>query len=162
MKSFFYIILFIFLYSCADIEFVYKKNTNLKNPLYQKTQVKVLGSELNFINSYVPVIFGENKEDIFSLFIDIEEKKIKSSVKTNQVTSTLRYELRFLYTLFLNQENCMAFKKEIVSNFSIISKSSGYNYGTDISLEKKYELAVTENLNEYVSFLSNLELNNCL
>ena len=42
-------------------------------------------------------------------------------------------------------------KKKFLSYFSIIPKSSGYNYGTDASLEKKYELAITENLNQFVS-----------
>ena len=40
------------------------------------------------------------------------------------------------------------------------SKSSGYNYGTDTSL-KKYELAITENLNRFVSILADKDLNNC-
>ena len=48
----------------------------------------------------------------------------------------------------------LIYKKEILSYFSIIPKSSGYNYGTDTSLEKKYELAITENLNRFVSIIS--------
>ena len=51
----------------------------------------------------------------------------------------------------LNKKNCVTFNKELVSYFSIIPKSSGYNYGTDSSLEKKYQLAITENLNRFVS-----------
>ena len=52
-------------------------------------------------------------------------------------------------------------KKEIVSYFSIIPKSAGYNYGTDASLEKKYELAIIDNLNQFVSFLSSIDINKC-
>jgi len=55
----------------------------------------------------------------------------------------------------------VVYEKELLSFFSIIPKSSGYNYGTDASLEKKYELAVTENLNQFISFLSSVDLNNC-
>ena len=51
--------------------------------------------------------------------------------------------------------------KEILSSFSIIPKSSGYDYGTDASLERKYELAITENLNRYISLLSGVDINNC-
>ncbi len=162
MKSFCYIIIFFFLHSCANVEFVYKKDSNLVNPLFEKTHVKVLGYELNFLNSYAPMFFGENKEKIFNLLINIQERKIKSSVESNQVTSTLRYELRFIYTLALSEKDCVSFEKEIVSYFTIMPKSSGYNYGTDASLEKKYELAITENLDEYISILSNTDFNNCL
>ena len=48
-----------------------------------------------------------------------------------------------------------------MSYFSILPKSSGYNYGTDSSLEKKYELAVSENLNRFVSLLSDIDINSC-
>ena len=43
----------------------------------------------------------------------------------------------------------------------MLPKSSGYNYGTDASLEKKYELSVTNNLNQFITFVSGVDLNNC-
>ena len=161
MKKSFTVILFVFITACSNIEFVYKENKNLINPLYEKTDLNTSGLDVNFINSYIPMFFGENKEDIFKLLINIEENKIKRSVETNQATSKLRYELRFIYTLILNKENCVKFNKELLSSFSIIPKSSGYNYGTDASLEKKYELAITENLNRFVSIISNVDINSC-
>ena len=82
-------------------------------------------------------------------------------METNQATSNLRYELRFYYTLTSIKNNCIAFEKEIISYFSIIPKSSGYNYGADTSLEKKYELAVSDNLNQFISILSDINLDNC-
>ena len=95
------------------------------------------------------------------LKINIDEKKTKRSVETNQATSNLRYELRFYYTLTSIKKDCITYEKEIVSYFSIIPKSSGYNYGTDTSLEKKYELAIGNNLNQFVSILSNINIDNC-
>ena len=94
--------------------------------------------------------------------INIDEKKTKRSVETNQATSNLRYELRFNYTLTSIKKDCITYEKEIVSYFSIIPKSSGYNYGTDTSLEKKYELAIGDNLNQFVSILSDINIDNCL
>ena len=93
--------------------------------------------------------------------IDIQEKQTKRSVEVNQATSNLRYELRFLYTLISVEKNCIVYEKEILSQFSIIPKSSGYNYGADVSLEKKYELVVVENLNQFISFLSSIDIKNC-
>ena len=161
MKKIFFISLFFTIISCSNIEFVYKEKGNLINPLYEKTNVVSSGVDLVFIQSYIPTVFGSVKEKDFNLLINIEEKKIKRSVETNQATSNLRYELRFTYTLESINKNCITYKKEILSFFSIIPKSSGYNYGTDASLEKKYELAIIENLNQFVSFLSGVDINNC-
>ena len=161
MKILLIIIFFISITACSNIEFVYKENKNLIKPLYEKTDISSSGLDVNFINSYLPMFFGENKENVFKLLINIEENKIKRSVESNQATSKLRYELRFSYTLILNRENCVAFNKELLSSFSIIPKSSGYNYGTDASIEKKYELAIIENLNRFISIISNVDINTC-
>ena len=90
------------------------------------------------------------------------DKKNNRSVETNQVTSNLQYEIRFFYTLNSIKEKCLVYEKQILTSFSIIPKSSGFNYGTDTSLEKKYELAITQNLNQFISFLSNVNLDRCL
>ena len=95
------------------------------------------------------------------MLINVEEKKIKRSVETNQATSNLRYELRFSYNLFSTPKNCLIYKKEILSYFSIIPKSDGYNYGTDTSIENKYELAIAENLSQFISFVSGIDINSC-
>ena len=162
MNRFFFIAVFLFILSCSNIEFVYNEDKNLLNPLYEKTSVSTSGLDINFMNSYVPMYFGSNKEDYYTLSINIEQEKTNASVETNQAASKLRYGLKFTYILFLNKKDCVTFEKELLSYFSIIPKSSGYNYGTDASLEKKYELAITDNLNQFVSLLSSLDVNNCL
>ena len=161
MKKLFLIFLFCFVISCSGVEFVYKNDKNLINPLYQKTKVTTSGTNLSFMNSYLPMFFGESNEHTYNLQINIDEEKTKRSVETNQATSNLRYELRFFYTLLSNNENCVVYEKEILSYFSITPKSDGYNYGTDASLEKKFELAIKDNLNQFLSFLQNIEINNC-
>ncbi len=154
--------LFFFIASCSNIKFVYNDDKNLINPLYNKTDVVLSGVNLVFMKSYVPMFFGNNKNNDYSLSIYVEEKKTKKSVGTNQATLNLRYELRFIYILMSNKYSCKVYEKEILSSFSIIPKSEGYNYGTDASLEKKYELAITDNLNQFVSFLSGVDINSCL
>ena len=161
MKKLIYLFLVFLISSCSEVEFLYKDNNNLINPLYQKTEVSTFGLESAYINSYVPMFFGKNKENTFVLLIDIREKKTKRSVETNQSTSNLRHELRFFYTLTSNIKDCVTYEKEILSYFSVVPKSDGYNYGTDASLEKKYEIAISENLNRFVSLLSGEELNTC-
>ncbi len=147
--------------SCNEIKFIYNEKENLSNPLYENTNVEVSGEDLVFINSYIPLVFGSNKTDSFNLKIEIYEKKTKASVKKNQAVSNLNYELRFLYTLRSNDLSCVIYKKEVLSIFDILPKSSGYNFGTDASLERNYELAITDNLNRFISFVSERDLNNC-
>ena len=155
------IVLFIILNSCSYVEFVYDNDKDLTNPLFNKTSVKVEGKDLPIIKSYIPLLFGHNKEKKYSLLINVEEKQTKRSVETNQATSNLRYELRFLYKITLIKDNCSTYEKDFLSTFSIIPKSSGYNYGTDASLEKKYELAVNENLDRFISSLSKVDIDSC-
>ena len=161
MKILLIIIFFISITACSNIEFVYKENKNLINPLYEKTGITTSGLDVNFINSYLPMFFGDKKEDTFKLSININQKKTKTSVESNQAASMIRYELQFNYILVSNKKDCVTFEKELLSYFSIIPKSSGYNYGTDASLEKKYELAIIENLDRFTSMLSDMKINTC-
>ena len=162
MKIFLVIILSFASSSCSDIEFVYNENKNLVNPLYGKTKVDVSGLDVPFLKSYVSMFFGDNTKPEYQLVINIEEEKVNRSIETNQAASNVKYELRFFYILRYSEEDCDVYKKEVVSNFSITPKSSGYNYGTDASLERNYELAVAQNLNNFVTFLSSVSLNDCL
>ena len=154
-------ILFYFLASCGSVDFVYKDNKKLVNPLFQKTEVNTSGINFNFINSYLPMFLVIIMK-MYSNSINITERKTNVSVETNQATSNLKYELSFFYTLIFKKDNCIIYEKEIASNFSIIPKSSGYNYGTDASLEKKYELAIRESLKQFVSSLSEINIDSCL
>ena len=160
MKKILCLLICLVLSSCSNIEFVYDDYGDEPNPLYEKTSVKITGIDSAFINSYTSTLFGNNKKETFNLFIEIEEKKTKRSIETNQATSILRYELKFLYTLRL-KNGCVTYKKEILSFFSLTPKSSGYNYGTEISLEKNYELAIIDNLNQFVSILSGENIFEC-
>ena len=155
------IISLFFIISCSELEFVYKDEIDVFNPLYKKTDVNISGLDLPFMKSYIPGKFGNKKNSDFDLLINVEEEKTKRSVESNQATSNLRYELIFNYTLRSNLKKCVTLKKKIKTSFSIIPKSSGYNFGTDISLDKKYELSVTENIDRFISSLSEININSC-
>ena len=70
------------------------------------------------------MLFGKNKENKFTLIIDIEEKKVKRSVETNQAISNLRYELRFFYTLILNKKVVLPITKKfcLLFNFTEVCR----------------------------------------
>ena len=161
MKNFLFTVLFLFTSSCSNLEFVYKNNENLTNPLYEKTNVSTTGVNFIYMKSFIPMFFGENKTNEYDLLIEIEEVKTNRSVETNQASSNLRYELRFSYKLISKSQNCISYIKEILSYFMIMPKSEGYNYGTDASLEKKYEIAISQNISRFISGLSNTNIDSC-
>lgn len=161
MSRFFTLIFLFLVASCNNLEFVYEDNKGVTNPLYERSEVAVSGLELRFIKSYIPTFFGETRDPEYDLLIEINEKKIKSSIEINQAVSSLSYELRFVYLLKSIKLNCLVYSKEILSTFTINPKSSGYNFGTDVSLEKKYELAIKENLDRFISNVSSIDINNC-
>ena len=161
MNKILIIFIFIFLSSCSKVDFIYSNNDELTNPLYERTNVTTIGINLAYLNSYIPVVFGNNKENSYNLLIEITETKTKSSVETNQAASNLRYVLRFKYTLISIEQDCEVFYKEIISYFNIIPKSDGYNFGTDTSLEKKYELVIADNLSQFVSLISIDKVDSC-
>ena len=148
--------------SCGQVDFIYNKSIDGgANPLKNKTIVQHSGLDIPILNKYITQYFGVSKQPKFKINITSSEEKTKSSVETNQTISTLRYDLNFFYQLISISKNCLIFEKEIRSNFSVTPKSAGFNFGSDKSLESKYELAVDENFKKLVSYILNVDLNNC-
>ena len=160
-KSFF-ILFLLFLYSCSNIEFVYDGNYNYNIPLYNKTYVKFEGAENPSLYQYSSKYFGKDQEGAFELYIKINEEKTKRAVQTNQAVSKLDYKLTYSYELFSSANKCLIFKKTISSKFSIEPKSSGYNFGSDKSLERLYELAVKSNIQNFIDLVTIDDISKCL
>ena len=158
--KYFIIIIFLFSASCNKISFTYNNNTNLTNPIYNKTEVFISGKDIPSLYRYVSSYIGRNKSPAYQLEISIEEEKIKRSVQTNQAVSKLDYELKFVYILKKNN-SCKLYEKTIFSGFSYVPKSEGYNFGSDESLEKMYELSSKENIEMFINSISELNLETC-
>tara|TARA_B100002051_G_C16656985_1_gene597052 strand:+ start:627 stop:1124 length:498 start_codon:yes stop_codon:yes gene_type:complete len=157
-----FLIFFIFLSSCSGVEFVYKNDTNLTNPIYDKSYLSYSGEDIPALKRNAPLYFGGNKINDFSLNIEVKENKSKRSVQSNQAASKVDYTLVLSYKLIDNNMSCEVYNKKITSRFSYEPKSSGYNFGSDQSLDRLYELSVKNNLREFVTFLSGTNLNNCI
>ena len=148
--------------SCGQVDFIYNNSIDGgTNPLKNKTIVQHSGLDIPILNKYISQYFGVSQQPKFKIYIASSEEKTKSSVETNQTISTLRYDLNFTYQLESISKNCLIFEREIQSNFSVTPKSAGFNFGSDKSLESKYELAVDENFKELISYILNVDLNNC-
>ncbi len=159
--SLFFLPLFFVIFSCSKIEFVHKNNLNLNNPVYDKTHVRTSGLDLVFLKRYVVSYFGNTENPEFDLNIVLKENKIKRSVQENQAISVLDYELELVYELKNISNDCVLYASEITSSFSVTPKSSGYNFGSDTSLNNKYEIALSENFERFIVSLIDKNLTTC-
>ena len=150
-------LVFIFLLlvtSCTNIEFTYDQNSEINNPIYNKTKVTLSGKDLTSVYMVIPETLGMSEEIDYELFIDIDETKTRRSVQNNQAVAKMDYKLSFNYELYDIKKTCYVFKKEIISRFTHVPKSSGYNFGSDKSLDSKYKIVLKKSLEDFIDLMS--------
>ena len=159
IKKYVVCVLFFFIFSCNDVEFILKEDTQI-NPLKDKT---VLLLDKNSDDAFIRGLysyFGNNEKYEYILKTKFLESKENRIVKNNQVAEKIEYTLRVDYNLFYKTSECNIFNKTITSKFSFTPKSSGYNFGSDKSFEKLYDNSVDQNIN---NFIEDLQINkSCL
>ena len=158
----FLISILLFLVSCSNLEFVYKNDLDLNNPLYKKTSFVISGLEIQSFYSQNLRYFGEYEEELYKLIIKIEEEKTKKSVKSNQAISKLDYKIIFNYQLLNNNKNCVVYSRQLISRFTFEPRSAGYNFGSDQSLINLYNRAGGNNLQQFINNLSDVNLESCI
>ena len=156
-------ILFTFILTgCGQIDFVYKEKKDITNPLYNKTAFDFSGKEISNLYRYTTTYFGRSDNPNYKLRINIEEEKTKRAVQTNQAISKLDYELKFVFVVNYIEKECSVFSTDVYSRFTYIPKSSGYNFGSDQSLEKMYERASEKALDQFTNLVTGSNLSSCL
>ena len=155
------VLLCFFLASCSNIEFVYSEKGNLTNPFYNKVSYKFNGKNIPSIYRHASKYFGNTSSPEYYLEISISEEKTIRSVESNQAVNKLDYKLNFNYLLKRVEDNCLVYQNDLISRFSFVPKSSGYNFGSDQSLEKMYELATKRNLVRFSNKVGGINLSSC-
>ena len=148
------------MFACSQISFVYNDSKNLVNPIYNKTNYKFSGKDIasayRYAARYLEILAAQH-----FMLNKIEEETTKRSVQSNQAISKMDYELTFIYSLKNLETNCSVLDTDVVSKFSYVPKSSGYNFGSDQSLQKLYELAVKSNLTQFIDSIKQENLSTC-
>ena len=142
----------LFVFSCTNIEFVLKDNSQT-NPLKDKT---VLLMDKNLEKRFVQGLysnFGNNEKFEYILKTTFIEKKENRIVKNNQVAEKIEYTLEVNYDLFYKTSECKIYNKTIISKFFFTPKSAGYNFGSDRSFDKLYNSSVDQNINNFIDAL---------
>ena len=154
IKIFNLLITLLFVASCSNLDFTYGNNTDINNPIYNKTKVTLSGKDLTSVYMVIPETIGMSKEVDYELFININETKTRRSVQNNQAVAKMDYKLSFNYELYDIKKTCYVFKKEIISRFTHVPKSSGYNFGSDKSLDSKYKIVLKKSLEDFIDLMS--------
>lgn len=138
-----------FLMGCGGIEFVLKES-DLQNQFKNKT-VLVFDeqNERRFAEGLFS-FFGNNKNGDYILVTSFSEEKKNRLIKNNQVAEKVDYELTATYKLFYKKRDCTIINKKIVTKFSFVPKSFGYNFGADRSLEGLYERSIRKNIQKFI------------
>lgn len=140
------------LFSCGNIEFVLDEN-NEPNKIKNRTIVFFEGIKNDKFNQEIFSFLGKSKSNEFLLITTYDEKKVNKLVKKNQVAEKINYELIINYELYYQTQKCKIHNKRIISRFSFVPKSFGYNFGTDRSLERLYKNSIRENIQIFIGSL---------
>tara|TARA_Y100000996_G_scaffold98793_1_gene71098 strand:+ start:65 stop:568 length:504 start_codon:yes stop_codon:yes gene_type:complete len=153
IKKVFTLSLFLLMMSCGGVELVLKGNV-WSNNIKDRVMIIMEGREEQKLASELYSLFGNNiTEYEYILITSFSEKKENSIIKKNQVAQKTNYELEIVYDLFFENKSCKIFNKKITTRFSILSKSSGYNFGADRSFEELYTGSIRQNIQKFIDFV---------
>ena len=83
-------------------------------------------------------------------------------MKKNQVAEKIDYELSVVYNIYHKDISCNVFNKTVLTKFSFTPKSSGYNFGTDRSLERLYKTSIKTNIETFINSFPNNKKPSCI
>jgi hypothetical protein len=148
------------IYSCANIDLVLKKNdiSNYKNntELFFDGKIDQKSKEEFFS------IFGNSNNSEYILIIRFSETKENRLVKKNQVAEKIDYKISIEYEFYYGDRSCRILTKEISTDFSLVQKSFGYNFGADALLDKLYRSNTRKNIYEFIDALPEINISSCL
>ena len=138
---------FVFLFSCGGVDFVLQDSED--NKFKNNTLIVFSGDNEEGFLEELYSFYGNNNNGEFILKTSLVVKKENRLVKQNQVAEKIDYELTAGYEIFSKKQNCDFYRRVVVSKFSFVPKSFGYNFGTDKSLEKLYKRSLRANIQSF-------------
>tara|TARA_B100000700_G_C15048306_1_gene859043 strand:- start:1005 stop:1511 length:507 start_codon:yes stop_codon:yes gene_type:complete len=155
---------FCVLYGCSKIDFILQ-NSSPFSILDGVTSYIISGDNIEYINEALIKNIGttNKEEDVkFLLKVGINEENIKTSIDTNQVTTSIQYNINISYELITISGSCSNIVRDYKIKFTHYPKSAGYNFGTDNALREIYKRNINENVISFKSFIENKNIQKCL
>lgn len=149
-------IFFVFIVSCSSVEFVYENNNNI-NKYKNNTEIVSLGGDNKYLVSYLSQKINSNKDD-GKYTINVSSQHFETVTATNQDQSASSYYINDIvkYELINNFEECVLYIDAIETGFSYNTKSEGYSFGTDKSIEKNKKQNLQHNAEIFLKKISSL------
>ena len=154
IKKIFLILLTSVLVSCSDFIFVYDNN-KAEVPIKNKTSMDVSGDGANIISLYLNKTIKKTDAPNYRLKIFSEQKEFDLVTKDNQVATVINLQYKINYTLESALKKCLIINKSILTESSYDKKSSGYNFGSDLSRLNLAEELIEENIEKFFDHLRN-------
>ena len=153
------LLFFVFLVSCSSIEFVYDKKYNVDKYI-KNTKIVSLNEKNEYLISYLSKKI-ENKEESNEYTLKISSQLVETITSTNQDQSAASYYINNIveYELINNSEKCVVYLDIIETGFSYNTKSAGYSFGTDKSIEKSKNQNLEYNAEVFLKQISSLSKN---
>tara|TARA_X000000368_G_C23047808_1_gene719936 strand:- start:2392 stop:2883 length:492 start_codon:yes stop_codon:yes gene_type:complete len=160
IRFFVFIIIFFALVSCGEVELVLKDAKDI-NP-YKNNTLLVLDNTVlpNVAQEFISVIGSQSKYK-YILKVDLLEKKENMLVKKNQVAEKIDYEITINYVLLNSNRSCELESQKIITRFSFVPKSFGYNFGTDSSFNNLYQNTIRKNIDKFISLNTYKKIDEC-
>ena len=147
------LVLVLFLSGCSGLEFVYDNNQK-RNFLFLNTSIFTFGDDKILIQNKLKEILKEPSESQKYILTATSEKKTTNLIIEDDQTAT-QIENTFVikYTLKDQESLCLLDEKEITTSLDYRVKSSGYNFGSDLSKKNIVIKNINKNINSYMNYL---------
>lgn len=161
IRGYLILVFLLFLYACGNIEWVINENNNDK--FYKnRTLISFSGDKKEIFTQELFFYFGKADKQEYVLDISFKENRENRLVKKNQVAEKTDFEMIINYKLYSSKKGCEIYNKKIITKFSFVPKSFGYNFGTDKSLEKLYKNSIKKNISDFIRLAPKNEDLDCL
>lgn len=165
MKKINYILIVFLLSSCSNIDFILSEKSS-KTPINNLTIYEIDSSNPEYISGSLIKNFGSlsyEESARFLLRVSAAENIVKTSIDTNQVTSSVQYNIEIVYNLSVLNSHCKNLVKKYEIKFTHYPKSEGYNFGADRALVEVYKNNINKNIVQFKKFIeTDSNLTECL
>ena len=142
-----------FLFSCSNYVFIYGDNKK-ESTLKEEISFDVVGDDATTINLYLGSKINEANNPKLHLNVSSAKKKSDLVTKDNQVVTVTSLQYIMEYTLSSLNEKCTVISKKIITESTYDQKSSGYSFGSDLSIIKLGEELIEENIEKFLDIIS--------
>ena len=155
-------VFFVFIISCSPVEFVYDGNRNIAE-YKNNTKIVSLGGNNEHLISYL-VQKIKNNENNSKYLINLSAQHFETVTATNQDQSASSYYINDIvkYELINSFDECVMYVDTIETGFSYNTKSEGYSFGTDKSIEKNKKQNLEQNAEIFLKKISSLSGLTCI